>query len=282
MSARATDPRHLFICGLHRSGTSPFHRLLRLQPGVSGFEGTSVPEDEGQHLQSAILPALDFGGPGRFAFDPGSILTARDADAGTAERLRADWHRYWDHDAEWLLEKSPPNLLRMPFLQAVYPDASFVVLVRHPVAVSLATKKWAHTSTLDTLLEHWLLAHEVARASIAALDRVTWLSFEDFVASPGAAVRAALDLPGDAEVAGLETIRRGANDAYHQRWENHRASRLRGWHAQQLIGRFEGRVRRFGYSLVDLAMSPASQVRGQAEEVMRTGRGGHMDGPRTS
>ena len=65
----------VFVGGLHRSGTSLLHRCLAEHPDASGFRGTGVPEDEGQHLQSVYRPARAHGGPGRFGFDPGAHLT---------------------------------------------------------------------------------------------------------------------------------------------------------------------------------------------------------------
>ena len=54
--ATAIPPALVFVGGLHRSGTSLVHRCLALHPAVSGFSGTGVPEDEGQHLQT-VYPA---------------------------------------------------------------------------------------------------------------------------------------------------------------------------------------------------------------------------------
>jgi len=64
----------IFVAGLHRSGTSVLHQILRSHPSVSGFFNTGVPEDEGQHLQTVFRPAMAFGGPGRFGFDPNSYM----------------------------------------------------------------------------------------------------------------------------------------------------------------------------------------------------------------
>ena len=69
------ERRLLFVGGLHRSGTSLVHRCLTRHPEVSGFSGTGVPEDEGQHLQTVYPPAYAHGGPGRFGFDPDAHLT---------------------------------------------------------------------------------------------------------------------------------------------------------------------------------------------------------------
>ena len=41
--AAAIGQRMVFVCGLHRSGTSVVHRCLREHPEVSGFSDTGVP-----------------------------------------------------------------------------------------------------------------------------------------------------------------------------------------------------------------------------------------------
>ena len=76
-----TSPCFIFVCGLHRSGTSVLHRAIRAHPDISGIDGTKSPEDEGQHLQSVYLPGGKFGGPGAFA------LAADDFEA-FAEAMR--------------------------------------------------------------------------------------------------------------------------------------------------------------------------------------------------
>jgi hypothetical protein len=65
----------VFLAGLHRSGTTLLARLLAAHPEISGFSGTGVPADEGQHLQTVYPAAKVYGGPGRFGFAPESHLT---------------------------------------------------------------------------------------------------------------------------------------------------------------------------------------------------------------
>lgn len=128
----------------------------------SGFSDTGVPQDEGQHLQTAFPAAKVFGGPGRFAFNLNSYLseTSELVAANCKDTLLKEWGAYYDLNKKVLLEKSLPNIVRSRFLQALFPDSKFVFIIRHPIAVSLATQKWSNTSIVELML-HWFVAHKV-------------------------------------------------------------------------------------------------------------------------
>src|SRR5215475_9332199 len=172
--------KFIFLCGLHRSGTSPLFRSLREHPEISGFRNTGVPEDEGQHLQSVYPSARVYGGPGRFGFIAEAHMTESSSlySESNAERLFSDWSRLWDTSLEFLLEKSPPNLIRGRFLQACFPNSYFVVIVRHPIAVSLATVKFSHLR-LARLFEHWQVCHRLFEADRPYLKNVLAIRYED-------------------------------------------------------------------------------------------------------
>lgn len=251
--------KFIFLCGLHRSGTTPLFRILRQHPQVSGFENTGVPEDEGQHLQTVFPPAIAFGGPGRFGFAAEAHLTEESSLVTEQNRqiLFQQWSRHWDLNKEYLLEKSPPNLTRSRFLQALFPESSFVVILRHPIAVSLATVKWSRTR-LVSLLEHWVRCHRVFEADRTHLKRVTVIRYEDLIQSP------TFVLERLRRFLGLNSPLTGqldphGNQRYFNAWRALAGQSPGGTIVRDLIGRYEEAVQAFGYSLRELESTAASE-----------------------
>lgn len=153
--------KFIFIGGLHRSGTSLLFQCLREHPQISGFKNTKAWEDEGQHLQSVYSPAKTFGGTGRFGFNQASFMDENSelATSENSEKLFHQWEKYWDIQKPVLLEKSPPNLVRTRFLQKLFPNSFFIIVLRHPIAVYYATKRWCK-NPLHSLVEHLLRCYE--------------------------------------------------------------------------------------------------------------------------
>jgi len=251
--------RLVFVAGLHRSGTTPLARCLAGHPQVSGFSGTPATEDEGQHLQDVYPPARRYGGTGRFALDPRAHLT-EDSPLATEEnarRLFAQWRPYWDLSKPVLVEKSPPNLVMTRFLQALYPDASFVVVVRHPVVVCLSSRKWTRGRSLDALLRNWFAAHDIFSADAPHLARVHLVLYENLVTRSDhtlAGIRDFLGLDGDIPAG---TLQGGRSSSYEASWESLASSRspLRRRTHRRLCERYEERAAGYGYSLHDLGVS---------------------------
>ena len=261
--AEETAQAHNFVllCGLHRSGTTLLFRMLREHPAMSGFTNNKVPtewlalEDEGQFLQSVYPPGIVYGGPGSFAFAPDAHVTET-SELLTREnkaQLAMDWFPYWDLSKRYLLEKSPPNILMTRFLQSALPNASFVAIVRHPVAVSLATTKWSHRS-LDQLLEHWLVAHEIYTADVPHLRQSMAVKYEALIADPAAELRRIYDFLGVAPHPTTFEATTEHNQRYFAQWREMAKNPETGAAVQEWIARFEPRVRAFGYSLEDLEM----------------------------
>lgn len=254
----------VFVGGLHRSGTTPFARCLAQHPMVSGFSNTGAEEDEGQHLQDVMPTGQAFGGPGRFALDPNSAMTETSplVSRDSAERLSEQWGKHWDLRKPVLVEKSPPNIVRMRFLQALFPTASFIMVVRHPVIVSLSTKKWAKGATYDKLFDNWFAAHDTMRRDAAMIERLHIVKYEDLVLTPDDVLADAaefLQLDGPIPSGGLQN---GRSSSYEDTWEEWRSSfnplpRLR---ARHLVHKYGQRAAEYGYSMDRLHSSKPIQL----------------------
>ncbi len=246
--------KFIFLCGLHRSGTSPLFRILREHPEISGFHNTGVPEDEGQFLQTVFPAARIFGGAGRFGLVPEAHLTEKSplVTSENQERLFTDWARYWDLSKQCLLEKSPPNLIRTRFLQALFPNSYFVVIFRHPIPVSLSTSKWT-ACNLHSLVEHWIHCHDLFELDHPHLNRVLVIRYEDLIRSTSFVVGQIckfLDLaphvPTPLDPAG--------NDAYFSNWRSLSQDKARRKEFRQIVRKYERKVRSHGYSLMEYSV----------------------------
>lgn len=255
-SAGAAGHRMVFVAGLHRSGTSPMARLLSAHPQVSGLTATGAKEDEGQHLQDVYPAARTHGGAGRFAFSPAAHLTEQSplATPDNARRLFEQWAPYWDLSRPVLVEKSPPNLVMTRFLQALYPAARFVVVVRHPVVVALSTSKWAGFTSLRRLVEHWVRAHEIFLADAPHLHQLHVVTYERLVRAPEATLDAVGGFLGLSGPIPRESVDAQRSSTYVQKWTALQASRnpLHRRSLQRMQTELGARVERFGYRLDDL------------------------------
>jgi len=248
------SPHHhkfIFLCGLHKSGTSPLFRILRDHHQISGFSKTGVPEDEGQHLQTVFPSALAYGGPGRFGFAAEAHLTEKSklVTSANTDRLFTEWSRYWDLTRPYLLEKSPPNLIRARFLQAIFPNTYFIMISRHPIAVSVATRKWAG-SNLSTLIEHWLHCHRLFEQDRPFLRRCLEVKYEDLIESAQTTLDQICLFLGLDQLASTP-LNPAGNQRYFAAWrklsEDKRGRVVYG----RIIAQYEKRVRHYGYSLAN-------------------------------
>ena len=211
--------RVVFICGLHRSGTTLLERLMATRYDVS-YLRANTPESEGQHMQTVFPIAAKYGGPGRFAFSDAMVadLETLSDHAACHRAIMESWSRFVVGTSGVLLEKSPPNLTKIAWLRAVFPGSRFVVLTRDPRAVAGATQKWSNTSLAELVL-HWNIAHARASADLRDEDCIT-VRYEDLTQDPNAALSriarfcALEEKPGAQDVEDRFSDIRNSNDKY--------------------------------------------------------------------
>ena len=153
-----------------------------------------------------------------------------------------------------LVEKSPPNLVMTRFLQALYPDAYFVVIIRHPVVVALSTQKWLHGKTLRTPMANWFAAHDTFAADAPTLRRLHVVKYESLVADPQAELDAIGEFLGLGSPLPATSWQAGRSDTYTKAWQQLATDR-RLWHRllrTSLIRTYGQRADAYGYDLESL------------------------------
>jgi len=271
-----TNYKYVFVCGLQRSGTSMLGRNIARLESCTGFKNTGVLQDEGQYLQDVYPPDRAYGGTGRFGFDPRAHLTETSPllTPENIAKLRESWHSHWQKDKSICLEKTPGNLIMTRFLQAAFPDAYFIIIRRHPVAVSMATQRWKVTLTpLHSLFEHWLRCYGIFNEDKKYLKRVYELKYEDYIQNPdeyhkeiarfiGTRVPEApredtfrsvtqwpptnLRVPERT----MEEASRAYNEKYFDRWSNLLKNSFFKSYYRYIATKYEPRVAKYGYSLI--------------------------------
>ena len=243
------DKKFIFIAGLHRSGTSLLDKIIKSHPKISGFHNTGVPEDEGQHLQSVYEPAKAFGGPGKFAFHPESYMNETHplATEENAKKLFKEWSSYLDISQEYIVEKSPPNIIRTRFLQNLFPNSKFIIILRHPIAVSFATKRWSDGSTTE-LIEHYLKAYEILTEDLQHLKNWHIIKYEDFISSPQKTIDEIFNYLELESISINQKIKKDINKKYFLQWKEEKKN-ISKEELNFFYDKYEGRVNKFGYSL---------------------------------
>jgi hypothetical protein len=143
MTGQARDPqfdRPVFIVSSPRSGSTLLFETLKRAPGLATVGGES-------HRLMEMIPAVS---PAAHGWESNRLIAA-DASPDVVKLLRerfAEALRTRDGApvTAWparMLEKTPKNSLRIPFLAAAFPEARFVYLYRDP------------RPTLASMIEAW-------------------------------------------------------------------------------------------------------------------------------
>jgi len=107
------DHRIGFIVGSPRSGTTLLGDILDLHSQISRWYEPYFKIDH--HFRSA----------------PDDVLTAEDATPNVKRYIRASFKDYRERTGcGWIIDKSPRNSLKIPFLLEIFPSAKFIHLIR--------------------------------------------------------------------------------------------------------------------------------------------------------
>ena len=207
--SRGNETPPFFLVGCVRSGTTLLRNLLRQHPNLESPEETHFfrwPHPFGTvdftHIQEhneTLCAHRDIDGVDEQQFL--SLLananSRRDMQDGYAKLFmaaRASGASRW-------FDKTPQNIYGILLLSAVYPDAKFVHIVRHPLNVvsSLRAGKVMGPHTIQAGINTWLEAVSIAAEFQSAWpDRIHTLTYEDLTTSPESMLLAVLDFLDEA------------------------------------------------------------------------------------
>ena len=274
-----TKPKYVFVCGLGRSGTSVLARNIARLENCTGFRNTGVLEDEGQFLQNVYQSDNVYGGAGKFGFNSSAHLTETSPllTRENAVKLRQSWERYWDQTKPIRVEKTPGHLLKTRFLQAVFPNSYFIVIRRHPVAVSIANnQKWKITSApLHNLFDHWLHCYGLFDEDRKHLERIHELTYEDYIQNPNRSYHEIASFIGTrvperpekdsfyyvtqwrnpqglrVPESAMENVTGAHNQKYFHRWSEFLNNSPLSCYYRYIAVQYEPKFAKYGYSLLD-------------------------------
>jgi len=225
------------IIGCARSGTSILGELIVAHPGVKYiFEAHHIWELAG------------------LGADDSHRLVAQHATPNVKKRI-LKWFEEQKGSVHLLLEKTPRNILRVPFVREIFPKAKIIHIIRdgRDVACSMVPgcgeKQWSHLKppSWKTLFSHYdgpvrcaLAWKEIMEIALEDLTVVPHLQvrYEDLIGQPqnvACRILSYLELPQHPKVTGfcskIQDSTSGSYHAQHQAvWyrENHR-TRMGRW-----------------------------------------------------
>ena len=189
--------------GAPRSGTTLLARILSAHSEVAS---RAEP-----HLITPLAHLGYFGSVQKAPYDPFNVQQAiqelvRDLPGGEADYLDA-LRAYTDSvygsilrqtpDKKYFLDKTPANSLVLPFLTKLYPDAGYIVLTRHPLAILSSYVNSFFDGDYQVAIQH----NPILQRYVPALARIlrekpvpfVRIRYEDFVADPDAEFHAICD-----------------------------------------------------------------------------------------
>lgn len=244
----------IFIIGCNRSGTTLLFRNLSEHPDlwslyveaqdvfhsrfpVDAVEGERVSEPAESHIESAIREGLFQQAHNKEAFQDRPII-----GRVPPKFIQRPLNRLYKPPVIRLVEKTPANSLRIPFLAAAFPDAQFIHVVRRgePVVSSLmegwklwnnappgepfSFKKWHYLTPpgwqeyTDEPLEsicafQWIESNRFAHSDLQQLEggRSLLVKHEDLVGDPASEYSRILDFCGLRESGFFDSVISRAN-----------------------------------------------------------------------
>ncbi|MBN1850775.1 MAG: glycosyltransferase [Deltaproteobacteria bacterium] len=165
----------LFLSGATKSGTTLLANALNLSDRISFLKNMEGKLEEGQWVQDVY----EWGKGNqdlteKFHFTEDHVLTTVD----NRIRLFRTWSRYWDLSKPLLAEKSPHNVIKTRFLQALFPNSRFIILVRNGIVQATGEALQENRNPLICCQE-WVRAYEILINDLGHIHQYLLVRYED-------------------------------------------------------------------------------------------------------
>ncbi len=140
MSIKNSLKPPIFLIGNVRSGTSMFHDIFNLHNDVeSWYEPRTI---------------WVYGAPGR----QHDRFSEEDATKGVKRYIRKRFIKHQkSHANRRIMEKTPSNIMRIPYVESIFPESKYLYIIREPFAnLSSAEIRWKFESNWHHLWVRFL------------------------------------------------------------------------------------------------------------------------------
>lgn len=129
MASKLKPP--IILIGNTRSGATMVQKLMAVHPEIASWYEPN--------------PIWLYADPGR----PHDEFDESDATGRSKAYIRKQFLKYQQQNGNCIVfEKTPQNILRVPYVQAIFPEASYLFIVRNPFSfISSVEFKWQRTVT---------------------------------------------------------------------------------------------------------------------------------------
>lgn len=181
----------VFVVGCYNSGTTLLHNVLASLPDVA-----QLPR-EGQYCTDQLLVPSRAGLARAWALHPELFtLDVSTTNGPDINRLQRQWCSMMSSaGADIYLEKSIPNAARIPWLNANFPNASFIAIVRNGYAVAEGIGR-KEGRPLEQAARQWTVSNEIMLRDLQSVERAQVISYEAFSESPEQSMNELLDFLG--------------------------------------------------------------------------------------
>ena len=166
-------PKMVFLVGFPRSGTTLLDQILSGHPAIEVAEEEGALAAAGEKLMAmtglSVPASLD-------GLDDGGITALRETYFSTLKNLG-----YKLDGSGLFIDKLPLNLVHAPFIHRLFPDAQFILALRHPCDCVLSC------AMQDFVLNESMI-HMLDPGKAARLYDLCFTAWEEFTAALGLAV----------------------------------------------------------------------------------------------